>query len=275
MSRWDALLWPPWFPVRARLPLIAQIAGGAALVAAMAMPRWSEVAQQPAVAHETTDPPASTVAQASTVPMKSSAPDVATVSTPLAVTEPTRPAHLNLDVRHSFQSVDLSISVDGSRVLDTTLAGSGKRFRVFGKRAERSFTKSLNLSPGVRVVRVRVRSAADKFDQTRVERFDLESAAVAALEIEADRSGLSVVADRPPPPKPPPAPAPAPAPQVTQVPQAVQVAQAVQAAQQAGALAELYQTLRSILIAVAGFIGSAATGFVVQEFLRARKLMVR
>ena len=154
-------------------------------------------------------------------------------------------------------------------MLDTTLAGNSKRFRMFGKRAERSFTKSLNLSPGVRVVRVRVRSAADKFDQTRVERFDLDSAAVAALEIEAGRSGLSVVADRPVPPVRPPAP------QVIQVPQAVQVAQAVQAAQQAGALAELYQTLRSILIAVAGFVGSAATGFVVQEFLRARKLMIR
>ena len=191
---------------------------------------------------------------------------------PLTVTEPPRPAHLNLDVRHSFQSVDLSISVDGTRVLDTTLAGSGKRFRVFGKRAERSFTKSLSLSPGVRVVRVRVRSAADKFDQTRVERFDLDSAAVAALEIEAAKSGLSVVADRPPPPKPLPAPQ---VPQAVAVPQAVQIAQAVQAAEQAGALAELYQTLRSILIAVAGFIGSAATGFVVQEFLRARKLMVR
>jgi len=271
VSRWEAITWPRWLPVAARLPLIAQIAGGVALVAAVTMPRWSEVGQEPAVAYETTGLAASTVPQASTVPAKSSAPDLPPVSTPLAVTEPARPAHLNLDVRHSFQSVDLSISVDGARVLDTKLAGSGKRFRVFGKRAERSFTRSLDLSPGVRVVRVRVRSAADKFDQTRVERFDLDSAAVAALEIEADSSGLSVVADRPLPAEKPPAPQVAP---VAQVPQAMQVAQAAQA-QEAGALAELYQTLRSILIAVAGFVGSAATGFVVQEFLRARKLMVR
>ena len=83
------------------------------------------------------------------------------------------------------------------RQIQKELTGSGKRFGVFGKRAERGFTKSLNLSPGVRVVRVRVRSAADKFDHTRTERFDLDSASVAALQVTADKSGLSVVADRP------------------------------------------------------------------------------
>ena len=154
--------------------------------------------------------------------------------------------------------MDLSITVDGRPVLDTTLEGSGKRFKVFGKRAEKGYTKSLDLPPGVRVVRVRVRSAADKFDQTRVERFDLDSASVAGMRIAADKTGLSVIADRP---------------QVIERTTVAQVAQATQTAQaqQASALAELYQSLRSILIAVAGFIGSAATGFVVQEFLRSRK----
>jgi hypothetical protein len=37
------------------------------------------------------------------------------------------------------------------------------------------------------------------------------------------------------------------------------------------AAVELYQALRSMLIAVTGFIASAATGFVVQEFLRNRR----
>lgn len=273
-SRWETIIWPRWLPVRARLPLIAQITGGCALFAALAMPRWTEVAQVPAaeqaaiIPQASLDPQASLELQAVIDPPR-----------PVVPRTPRRPAHLNLDVRHTFRSVDLSVSVDGARVLDTRLEGSGKRFGMFGKRAEKGYTKSLNLSPGVRVVRVRVRSAADKFDQTRTERFDLDSAAVAALQIEADKSGISVVAERPPALEQPAA-APvtqlapvaqvAPATQVAQATQATQVVQAAQA-QQASALAELYQALRSILIAVAGFVGSAATGYVVQEFLRSRK----
>src|SRR6185436_6175701 len=110
---------------------------------------------------------------------------------------PPRPAHLNLDVRHTFRTVDLSLTVDGKRALETRLTGGGKRFGVFGKRAERGFTPTLDLPPGVRIVRVRLRSEPDKFDQTRVERFDLDSASVATLRIAADKSGLSIVAERP------------------------------------------------------------------------------
>ena len=92
-----------------------------------------------------------------------------------------RPAHLNLDVRHSFKNVDLSVTVDGRSVLETKLEGSGKRFGLVGKRAERGYTRTLDVAPGVRVVRVRVRAPAEKFDQTRVERFDLDSSAVASM----------------------------------------------------------------------------------------------
>jgi hypothetical protein len=217
-------------PIRARLPLIAQIAGGAALVAALAMPRWSS------------PPPAAD-------PTPSAAP---------------RPAHLNLDVRHAFRTVDLSITVDGKRALDTTLTGSGKRFGVFGRRAERGFTKTLDVQPGVRIVRVRLRSEPDKFDQTRVERFDLDSASVATLRITADKSGLAIVAERPPAPQ---APRVAAAPPVAQATQA----EATQTAQEASALAELYKTLRSTLIAIATFVASTATAYVVQEFLKSRR----
>ena len=130
---------------------------------------------------------------------------------------PVRPAHLNLDVRHSFKTVDFVVSVDGKTVVDTKLEGSGKRFKVFGKRSERGYTKTLELAPGVRLVKVRVRSIADKFDQTRVERFDLGSASVAGLRVAADDSGLTLFAERPPSQLPAhaAATAPAPAPPVT------------------------------------------------------------
>ena len=45
-------------------------------------------------------------------------------------------------------------------------------------------------------------------------------------------------------------------------------------AQRADAVAELLQSLRSMLIAIAGFVASAATGFIVQEYLRGKKELV-
>ena len=267
-SKWDALIWPRWLPIRARLPLIAQIAGAAALIAAVAMPSWN--ATPAGTATQSSEPAPAAVETPSPAPAPEPAP------------EPPRPAHLNLDVRHNLRSVDLSVTVDGKSVLETKLAGSGRRFGVIGKRAERGFTRTLEVAPGVRIVRVRVRSAADKFDQTRVERFDLESASVAALRVSAERSGLTMVADRPAPPRAAPvaqvAPAAAPVaqasliPQPAQLSQAAQAAQAAQSAQEATALAELYRSLRSVLIAMAGFIASVASGFLFEEFLKSRNL---
>jgi hypothetical protein len=185
-----------------------------------------------------------------------------------------RPAHLNLDVRHTFSSLDLTVTVDGERELHASLEGGGKRFKVFGERAERGYTRTLNLAPGVRLVGVRVRSAGDRFDQTRVERFELGSSAVAVMRIAADRSGLQVVAERPP--ELPPA-ARAPATAAPSPPAALHMApplapvQAAAAPKNTGAVVELLQSLRSMLIAIAGFVASAATGFVVQEYLRKRK----
>lgn len=232
------------------------------------MPRWSDVRPVP-------DPASLALPSHSAA---SPAPLPRGVAPVPAVTA--HPAHLNLDVRHNFRSVDLSVTVDGKPALETKLAGSAKRFGVIGKRAERGFTRTLDVAPGVHLVRVRVRSAADKFDQTRVERFELDSAAVASMRIAADKSGLSVVADRPqvavnPAAQPAPVAALATSVPQPQVPtQAAQLAQAAQAAQEASALAELYQSLRSILIAIAGFIASAATGFVVQEFMRSRRELI-
>lgn len=182
-----------------------------------------------------------------------------------------RPAHLNLDVRHSFGTLVLSVTVDDERMLETTLEGSRKRFGAFGKRPEKGFTKTLDLEPGVRVVRVRVRSTEEKFDQTRVERFELGSSSVASMRIAVDKSGLSIFADRPAPPQP--------LPVIAQVMPSLPLQSGAEppppsntnSASEPSAAAELYGALRNMLIAVTGFIASAATGFVVQEFLRHKK----
>jgi hypothetical protein len=139
---------------------------------------------------------------------------------------------------------------------------------VFGKRGEKGFTATLDLEPGARVVRVRVRSTADRFDQTRVERFDLGSASVASMRIVAEKAGLAVFADHPPAPQAVAAPPPSPPPPAAATP--AQTAQPMMQ-QQMSAAAELYQALRQSLIAIAGFVASAATGYLVQEFLRSRK----
>lgn len=266
-SRWDRLVWPRWLPIRARLPLIAQITGAFALVAAVTMPTWKVSDPQPVAG---TAMPAGVETPAAPV-----APVI-----PVAPAVPARPAHLNLDLRHNFRSVDLTITVDGKRVLDTKLEGAGKKFGVFGRRGDRAFMRTLDLQPGARVVRLNIKSAEDKFEHTRVERFDLGPASVATMRVDIEKSGLSVIADRPAPPVPAAEPAPvvaavaAPALPPADASQTVHaVAKEMQDAQEASALAALYQSLRSILITLAGLIGSTATAFVVQEFLKQRKVV--
>ena len=290
VSRWDTFVWPRWLPVRARLPLIAQVTGAVALTALIVGPWWAKVPDQVATTRATPTTPIPEVTAVVETPAAPPAP--ATAAPAAAVPAPARPAHLNIDVRHSFKTVDFLVSVDGKSVVDTQLEGSGKRFKVFGKRSERGYTKTLELTPGVRLVKVRVRSIPDKFDQTRVERFDLGSASVAALRVAADRSGLSLVAERPavPPPAiatatapatvlPATAAVPAPLPAANPVAAAVPAQQAptVPAEQPRPATAtviEFLQSLRSMLIGIAGFVASTATAFVVQEWLRARKRML-
>ena len=254
-KRWERFIWPRWLPSRARLPLIAQITGVTLFIASLAMPNWSSLAP---------DPPPSGVAAA---PTPAATPVEAAPAA--APAEPERPGHLNLDVRHNFRSVDFTVIVDDKRVLDTKLEGAGRKFGVFGKRGERSFTRSLDLKPGVRVVRLRVRSAADKFDHTRVERFDIGPAAVAAMRIGVDKSGLDVMTDRPPAPV---APAPAPVLASAAASTSVPGAAAMGATAANSAVVELYQTLRQLLIALAGFIASVASGFLFEEYLRSRNL---
>jgi len=266
------------------LPLIAQITGAVALTALLAAPWWSSIPDAPTetVAAKPVPVPASPVtAPAAGVATPAAVPAPAASGGPpsASAAEDLRPAHLNLEVRHSFKNVDFSVNVDGKPAFQTTVDGSGKRFKVFGKRSERGYTKTLELPPGVRVVRVRILSAEEKFDQTRVERFELGAASVATLRVSADRSGLSLVAERPAASKPtaqPPVQAAVPTSAPTVVPTAastvpIPASAAPRTAQEANSVVDLLQSVRSILIAIAGFVASAATGFVVQEYLRTRR----
>ena len=289
-SRLEKLLWPRWLPETARMPVLAQITGAVALTALIMAPWWSRVDSTPAAetpgtvapkpAPEVVFAPAP-VAVAPPAPVTAGPAPVAVAPAP--VTEVERPAHLNLDVRHSLSNVTMLVTVDGKRAFETKLEGSGKKFKMFGKRPERSFTRTLDLQPGVRLVRVNLRSEEDRFDQTRVERFELGSASVASLRINADKAaGITAVAERPPVPARPdpssaktaaaaPAPQPVAAAAIPLPASASSAPASPSITQQADALAELLNSLRSMLIAIAGFVASAATGFVVQEYLRSKK----
>jgi hypothetical protein len=275
------------------MPLVAQVTGAVALTALIVGPWWAAtpdaIQQQSPVEAATAAAP---VAAETTAPATSAATLAATSAEAPPAVAPTSnagtsviPAHLNFDVRHSFKTVDFAVTVDGKPAFSTKLEGSGKKFGVFGKRSERGYTRTIDLTPGAHIVRVRVLSTADKFDQTRVERFDLGSASVATLRISADKSGLSLVADRPPSPGPgavasaaetvtstPPAAVPAPVPVQAANVAVPQTAAVTASRQDVNAVADLLQSVRSMLIAIAGFVASAATGFVVQEYLRSRPL---
>jgi hypothetical protein len=277
-SKWESLVWPRWIPVPARLPLVAQITGAVALTALIVGPWWSQIPDTPI--------PLQSTAAEHLVPVplpRPVAPSPAITrldaATRTAASDHARPAHLNLDVRHTFGEMDLSVTVDGKPAFANQLGGGGKRFKMFGKRAERGFTRTLDLAPGVHVVRVRLQSPEDRFDHTRVERFDLGPASVAGLQITADKSGMALVATHPPPP---PKPKATPMQSATALPAPIAPAAAAPAVPAAppgdarpspaeSAVLELVHSLRSMLIAIAGFVASAATGFVVQEFLRRRK----
>lgn len=284
VSQWESFVWPRWLPEHARLPLIAQITGAVAFTALIVGPWWASLPEPSIVPASTFVHPS---ALAPSAPAVTRSPATIRMDAAARTAVASRPAHLNLDVRHNFKTVDLSVTVDGKPALSTRLDGSGKRFKMFGKRAERGFTQTLDLAPGVRVVRVHMKSVADKFDQTRVERFELASASVATIRIAADKSGLSLVANHPPMPataeavalRPPwVAPVPARTKAVALPTPVVQLAEttvaspaAIRASQAESTMLELVQSLRSMLIAIAGFVASAATGFVVQEFLRRRR----
>src|SRR5262245_34194994 len=103
-SRLEQLLWPRWLPESARMPLVAQVTGAGALTALVMGPWWSRV--------DAPTPPPERVSVPTIAPVPAAPATAATAPAPAPATAPAvpeRPAHLNLDVRHSFANVDLIV----------------------------------------------------------------------------------------------------------------------------------------------------------------------
>jgi hypothetical protein len=150
-------------------------------------------------------------------------------------------ATLNLICRHALRSADISVSIDGKTIYSDHISGSPKKFyEILGKRSE-TFSKSLTVPSGNRVVEVHLSSATDGFDQTRQCELSVPPGKEATLLIEAQQSGMSLVNKG----------------------SAIAPVRNLESAYS--------DSLRSVLVTLLGSGVSAAIGFFVQEFLRSKK----
>ena len=150
-------------------------------------------------------------------------------------------ATLNLICRHTLRSAEISVSIDGKTIYSDHISASPKKFyEILGKRSE-TFSKSLTVPSGNRVVEVHLSSATDGFDQTRQCELSVAPGKEAILLIEAQQSGMFLVNKG-------------------------------SATSPARNLGSAYSdSLRSVLVTLIGSGVSAAIGFFVQEFLRSKK----
>ncbi|HLH07866.1 MAG TPA: hypothetical protein VKW78_11565 [Terriglobales bacterium] len=146
---------------------------------------------------------------------------------------------------HPFRKAQVSVWLDGSLQFRQEFSGSTrKRYALFGSRVE-TFSRTLNISSGLHEVEVRVQSAADGFDETRRYKGQFESNQKTRLYLSATRSQLFLN---------------------VQNQRAVEVSEA----KESGSGFLMYA--RSLMLTVGGSILSAAIGFLVQDFLKSRKL---
>jgi len=149
---------------------------------------------------------------------------------------------LNLVCRHNLQSAELSVSIDGEQVLSDLVSGSVKRrFGFLDKKVEGTFSKVLAVQPGKHNVKVELKSAPERFDQTRQIAVNLVSGREATVVITAQRGELALATQGSP-----------------------EISGKDSDPSYSG-------SLRSILFTVLGSVASAAIGFIVQEFLRTKK----
>jgi len=149
---------------------------------------------------------------------------------------------LNLICRHNLQSAELTVRVDGKLVFADQSSGTvKKRFGFLAKKVEGTLSKALSIPLGKHTVRVSLKSSSEQFDQTRQIAVNLVSGKESTVTITAQRGDLSLAYDGPP------------------------------ASSNMASTSEGPSAIWSILMTVMGAVGSAAIGFMVQEFLRSRK----
>lgn len=150
-------------------------------------------------------------------------------------------ATLVLHCRHDLRSADLSVSIDGNVTYTAHISsGSKKRLIFFGQTIE-TFSKSLTVPTGEHILQVHLSSAADGLSQTKQCKLNLAPGSEATLQIAAKKRGLSFEYEAP------------------------------QGAPEKNRGLSYSDYLRPLLSTIFGSAVSAFIGFMVQEFLRAKK----
>jgi hypothetical protein len=151
-------------------------------------------------------------------------------------------ADLNLVCHHSFQSAELTVSVDGKMVYSDQSSGTvKKRFGFLDKKVEGTLSKALSIPLGKHTVRVSLKSPSEQFDQTRQIAVNLVSGRESTVTITAQRGDLLLAYD----------------------------GASLVSGKDTGTPDS--SAIWSILMTAMGAVASAAIGFMVQEFLRSRK----
>ena len=149
---------------------------------------------------------------------------------------------LNLVCRHNLQSAQLSVSVDGKTSFSDQSSGTvKKRFGFLDKKVEGILSKTISVPLGKHTVRVSLKSSPEQFDQTRQIAVNVVAGKESTVTITTQRGDLSLAYEGPPP-----------------------LSNAV-------SIPEGSSAIWSILMTAMGAVGSAAIGFMVQEFLRSKK----
>lgn len=152
-------------------------------------------------------------------------------------------ATLTIAGHHGFRRADVSVFIDGDQKTTYEVTGSArKKFGVLQK-IEGSFSRSLRVSPGDHIVKVRFHSLTDSSDITRQCNVNVQARTESTVYVNADRGLLSLSF--------------------------------------AGSPGKLRtepepdngyaKMLQSVFMAIAGSALSATVGFVVQDFLKSRK----
>jgi hypothetical protein len=148
---------------------------------------------------------------------------------------------LVLNCRHDIRSAELAVSIDGHITYTGHFsANPKKRFILFGQTSE-TFSKSLTVPTGEHILQVRLSSAADGISQTKQCKFDLSSGGEGTLEIVVKKRGLSLEYAGPP------------------------------GDPEKNHELNYLDSLRPVFSTILGSAVSAFIGFMVQEFLRAKK----
>lgn len=151
-------------------------------------------------------------------------------------------ATLNLVCHHNLRSAELSVFIDGKLADVEQISGAAKkRFGIFDTRIEGSFSKSLAVAAGHHVVRLRLRSAADGFDQTKVCGVNLVPGEDSSVVVTTGRGTMSLAYEGP------------------------------RVETENETLSSYFNSLRTVLVTILGSAVSAAIAFIVQEALRAKK----